>query len=142
MVSAKSYRDHAIVCGYGLVGEKIVEVLTQHGIKVVVIEADSKKAEMAQDFGAKVVVGDATSSKILKQAGIEKARAIAIVMDDDAKNLFCVIAAKSMNRKIVIATRANDELIKDRFLDAGASFIAAPNKSTSDELFREIMKSV
>ncbi len=140
MVSAKSYTDHTIVCGYGLVGERIVEILTEHKIKVVVIEADSKKAEMAAELGAKVVIGDATSSKILKQAGVERAKAIAVVMDDDAKNLFCVIAVKSMNRKIVIATRANDELIKDKFLDAGASFIAAPNKSTSDELFREIMK--
>lgn len=132
--------DHVIVCGYGLVGEKIVDILLQHNVGIVVIEVNKGKVDALNAKGIKAILGDATSSKILREAGIEKARAIAIAMDDDAKNLFTVITAKSLNEKIVIATRANDEFLKDKLKEAGARFVATPNKSASDELFKELAK--
>ena len=139
---ADELSDHIIVCGYGLVGEKIVDILLQHNIEIVVIDSDKTKTDMLGERGIHAIFGDATSSKVLKAAGIEKARAIAVAMDDDAKNLFTVITARSLNDKIVIATRANDEFLKDKLKEAGAKFVATPNKSASDELFRELTKGV
>jgi voltage-gated potassium channel len=134
--------DHVIVCGYGLVGEKIVDILMQHNVDIVVIDQDKGKMEALAERGVRTIVGDATSSKVLRSAGIDRARAIAVAMDDDAKNLFAVITARSLNDKIVIATRANDEFLKDKLKEAGAKFVATPNKSASDELFRELTKGV
>jgi voltage-gated potassium channel len=135
-------RDHVIVCGYGLVGEKIVDILLQHNIDFVVIDIDTKKIELLNGKGIPTIYGDATSSKVLRSAGIDRAKAIAVAMDDDAKNLFTVITAKSLNDKIIIATRANDEFLKDKLKEAGAEFVATPNKSASDELFKELSKGV
>jgi voltage-gated potassium channel len=139
---AAELSDHVIVCGYGLVGEKIVDILQQHNICVVVIDSSKSKIDTLNEKGIIAILGDATSSKILRMAGVERARAIAIAMDDDAKNLFTVITAKSLNEKIVIATRANDEFLKDKLKEAGAKFVATPNKSASDELFKELSKGV
>ncbi|VVB77336.1 Calcium-gated potassium channel MthK [uncultured archaeon] len=139
---AEELKDHVIVCGYGLVGENIVDTLLQHRVKVVVIEMDGKKVELLKERGINVIQGDATFTKVLKSAGIERARAIAIAMDDDAKNLFAVITARSINSKIVIATRANDEMLKDKLKEAGAGFVATPNKSASNELFKELTKGI
>jgi voltage-gated potassium channel len=133
---------HVIVCGYGLVGEKIVDILLQHNIDIVVVDWDKSKIDLLNERGIRAVFGDATSSKVLKAAGVEKAAAIAVAMDDDAKNLFTVITARSLNDKIIIATRANDEFLKDKLKEAGARFVATPNKSASDELFRELTKGV
>jgi voltage-gated potassium channel len=133
---------HVIVCGYGLVGEKIVDILLQHNIDIVVVDSDKSKIDLLNERGIRAVFGDATSSKVLKAAGVEKAAAIAVAMDDDAKNLFTVITARSLNDKIIIATRANDEFLKDKLKEAGARFVATPNKSASDELFRELTKGV
>ncbi|MDE1762266.1 MAG: NAD-binding protein [Candidatus Micrarchaeota archaeon] len=138
----EQFKDHVIVCGFGIVGERVVEILQQNKVKLVVVEKDAKKIEFLEDREIPVVVGDATSSKTLKDAGIAGARAIAVVMDDDAKNLFTVITAKSLNPKIIIATRANNEFIKSRLESAGASFIATPNISASTELFDEIVKDI
>ncbi len=139
-MATQPLKNHVIVCGYGLVGEKIVEILQQYGISFVVVEIDKAKADALKEKGIPVVWGDATSSKVLKEAGIESAKAIAIATDDDAKNLFAVITAKSLNEKIVIATRANTELVRNKLKEAGANYIATPNKSASDELFRELTK--
>ncbi len=132
--------DHIIVCGYGLVGEKIVDILREHSIKFVVVEQNKEKVDFLNERGVTAILGDATSSKVLRAAGIENARAIAVAMDDDAKNMFTVITAKSLNEKIIIATRANDEFLKDKLKEAGARFVATPNKSASDELFKELAK--
>jgi voltage-gated potassium channel Kch len=137
---AKESGDHVIVCGYGLVGEKIVDILLQHSMGIVVIDTDKSKIDTLNEKGVRGIVGDATSSKVLKSAGVERAKAIAVAMDDDAKNLFTVITAKSLNEKIIIATRANDEFLKDKLKEAGAKFVATPNKSASDELFKELVK--
>jgi voltage-gated potassium channel len=133
-------RDHVIVCGYGLVGEKVIDILEEHSIRVIVVDINPDKVKILKERGLTAVQGDATSSKVLKSAGIERARAIAIAMDNDAKNLFTVITAKNLNDKIVIATRANDELLKEKLKEAGANFVATPNKSASDELFKELVK--
>ncbi|MFP3215246.1 MAG: NAD(P)-binding protein [Candidatus Micrarchaeota archaeon] len=138
----EGFKDHVIVCGYGIVGERIVDILLEHKVNVVVIETDHKKVEVLRDRGIPVVEGDATTSKALKEAGIADAKAIAIAMDDDAKNLFATITAKSLNENIIIATRANDDLFETKLTDAGANFVATPNKSASDELFNEIIKGL
>lgn len=141
-MAANDMRDHVIVCGYGLVGENVVDILLQHGVRIVVIDQSKDVVGLLNEKGVTALQGDATSVKVLKSAGIEKARAIAIAMDDDAKNLFCVITARSLNSRITIATRANDELLKEKLKEAGAAFVATPNKSASDELFKELVKGV
>lgn len=130
---------HVIICGFGLVGEKIFNILQQHSVDVVVIELDKDKVEALHARGIKAIAGDATSSKVLREAGVEKAKAMAVAMDDDAKNLFAIISARSINQNIVIATRANDELMKEKLKEAGAKFVATPNKSASEELFKQLV---
>jgi len=65
-----------------------------------------------------------------------------VAMDSDAKNLFTVITARSLNDKIVIATRANDDFLRDKLKDAGAGFVATADKSASDEIFKELSKGL
>jgi voltage-gated potassium channel len=141
-MAGNEMRDHVIICGYGLVGENVTDILLQHGIRVLVIDQNEKIIRLLSEKGVPAIEGDATSAKILRSAGIERAKAIAIAMDDDAKNLFTVITARSLNGKIIIATRANDELLKEKLKEAGAGFVATPNKSASDELFKELVKGV
>ncbi len=141
-MAGNDMRDHVIVCGYGLVGENIVDVLLQHNVRVLVVDQNEKTVELLKEKGVPAIEGDATSAKVLRSAGVERAKAIAIVMDDDAKNLFAVITARSLNGRIVIATRANDDLLKEKLKEAGAGFVATPNKSASDELFKELVKGV
>ncbi len=107
-VALEQLSGHTIVCGYGVVGQRIAETLQEHGIKFIIVENNHDVAEKSRQKGYYVLEGDATSSHILKNAGIASARAIAIAMDNDAKNLFAVLTARDLNKNIFIATRAND----------------------------------
>ncbi len=139
-VVLESLSGHTIVCGYGVVGQRIVETLHEHGIKFVIVEYDHNVAAKSMEKGYDVIEGDATSSHVLKNAGIASARAIAIAMDNDAKNLFAVLTARDLNKNIFIATRANDKLVREKMIEAGADYIVMPQNSASEEIIAEITK--
>ena len=61
-------------------------------------------------------------------------------MDNDAKNLFCVLTARDISEKIYISTRANDQFIREKLLEAGANHVVLPNRSASREIVNEITK--
>ncbi len=133
-------KNHVIVCGYGIVGRKIIDMLIERNIDFVVIEVNADLAKRCQELGYKTMNADATSSRTLKSAGIASAKAIAIVMDNDAKNLFAVLTARDLNKNIFIATRSNDDFVKEKLVDAGADYIVMPQKTASKEIVRELMK--
>lgn len=138
---AKPVSGHVIVCGYGTLGEKVVDVLSGHNIPFILIEIDPKKAARAKDLGYYVVEGDATRSQVLKAANISGARAVAIALDDDAKNLFTVLTARDLNKKLFIAARANDEFVREKLIEAGADYIVMPQRAASREIVNELLKS-
>lgn len=131
-------KNHVVVCGFGVVGQKIVDVLLDKNLPFVIIDIDEKTIEHAKDLGYKAVTGDATMSMVLRDASIETAKAIAIAMDNDAKNLFAVLTARDLNKHIFIATRANDEFVREKLVEAGADYIVMPQKSASKEIIKEL----
>ena len=136
----KATGGHVIVCGYGTLGEKVVDVLSGHNISFILIEIDPKKVEKARQLGYNVVEGDATRSQILKSANITSAKAIAVALDDDAKNLFTVLTARDLNKNLFIAARANDDFVREKLIEAGADYIVMPQRAASREIVNELLK--
>ncbi len=138
MSEKKTLLNHVIVCGYGRVGEKIVDVLSENRIEFIIVEVNAEKVAVLRERGYNVLQGDATMLSVLKAASIVTAKAIAIVMDDDAKNLFTILTARDINRNIFIATRANDTFLREKLIEAGADFVVMPQKSASHEILKEL----
>jgi voltage-gated potassium channel len=133
-------KNHIIVCGFGIVGEKVCEVLKENGKEFIVIEIDPKKVERLKEKKINYIIGDATSQKVLKAAGVENAKAIVTAIDDDVKNLFIIILSKELNKDIIIASRVNSEEALEKIRAAGASITVMPEYSAAKELSREIAK--
>ncbi|MGC8648739.1 MAG: NAD-binding protein [Candidatus Micrarchaeia archaeon] len=140
MIKYHELKNHTIICGYGIVGEKIAEILKERNIPFVIIDSDQKVIEKAEAQEIKAIYGDATGSKTLKEAAIEFAKTIAIVMDDDAKNLLTTLTARDLNRDIFIATRANSDFAREKLIEGGANYIVMPQKVASKEILKEIFK--
>ena len=74
------------------------------------------------------VKGDATRDEVLKEAGIERARAIIATMPVDADNLFMVLTARQLNPNIVIISRASQDSSVNKLRVAGANNVIMPDK--------------
>jgi voltage-gated potassium channel len=119
-------KDHLIVCGYGRMGRFICKEFSREGLDFVLID---RKAEVLQDFHLPhgvALAGDATADEVLKQAGIERARALVTVAASDADNLFITMTARLLNDKLFIVARAEAEQAETKLLRAGASRVVAP----------------
>jgi voltage-gated potassium channel len=141
MVSGvRRMEGHIIICGLGRVGRKVAAILKEHNIQFVIIDSNPEIKELVDELGYKLMTGDATSEKMLLSADIDKAKGLVAAMDNDAKNLFVVITARKLNRELFICTRTRDDMVIDKFREAGANFIVNALRSAVDEILGELAK--
>jgi voltage-gated potassium channel len=122
-------RDHFIVCGAGLVGYHVIAELFNTERKFVVVELDSAhRAKIEENFPDQLVVeGNATEERILKKAGIEHAKGLFAVTEDDNQNLVISLTARHLNSGLKIVSRCIDLEHAEKMKKAGADSVISPN---------------
>jgi voltage-gated potassium channel len=121
-------KDHTVVCGYGHVGREICVHLAAEFRQVVVIEHDAAVVARAQDDGFLCLHGDAADEVLLRRAGITRASSLAIATSVDANNTYVVLAARELNPRLHILSRAIEEDAPKRLKAAGANVVVSPNQ--------------
>ena len=125
MKQIKKLKNHVIICGFGHVGIRLAKQLKENGKKVIVIDKDPD-VFVGQDSTLNKLVADAIDEDTLKLAGIKNAESIATVMGRDGDNLLLTLTAKDLNPDITVASRANDEKMIRKLLNAGADLVVLP----------------
>ncbi|GAA2237839.1 potassium channel family protein [Streptomyces amakusaensis] len=108
-------RDHVIVVGYGTKGRHSIETLLGQGIpkeKIVVIDPQQKAVEAASADGLVSVLGDATRSKTLLKAELQRAARVIIAPQRDDTATLVTLTARQLNRRasIVVAVREDENV--------------------------------
>src|SRR6202140_2417005 len=125
-ISIDKLRDHFIICGYGQVGRTVVDQLTRLEIPFVLIEtSESLCRELLKDK-ILAIQGDAKRHDILQAAGIERARDVCIVIDNDSDNLYITVTAKALNPKARIIPRAGQARYAQAMRNSGADEVIIP----------------
>lgn len=119
-------RNHFIVCGYGQVGRTVVDQLKKARIPFVLIEIDEGLSKELLNEGIPVIRGDAKRRAVLTEAGIDRAKGICVLIDNDADNLYTTITARSLNPDVKIIMRAGHRRYADAMLNAGADEVIIP----------------
>ena len=118
--------DHFIICGYGRIGRELARFLIEKYVNVVVIERDEARVGRMDDDGILYLIGEATDEKVLKRAGIERAKGLITAVATDADNVFLVLIAKQINPKLFTVARASEENAKKTLMAAGADKVISP----------------
>lgn len=125
-VNVNRLNDHFIICGYGQVGRTVVDQLQRLEIPFVLIETNEGLYRELLTDKIPVVQGDAKRHDVLLQAGLDRARGICIVIDNDADNLYITVTARSLNPKIKIITRAGQQRYANAIRSSGADEVIIP----------------
>jgi voltage-gated potassium channel len=115
--------NHVIVCGWGRVGRALTDYVARAGQEVVVIDRDP---ERIRTIPHPVVHGDATDDKVLREAGIERARVLVSALTTDADNLFVTLSGRSLRPDLFIVARARVDESEAKLLQAGADRVVNP----------------
>ncbi|GGI93866.1 potassium transporter Trk [Halobellus salinus] len=112
---------NVIIAGGGRVGFQTAEILADRGHDVTIIERDENVvAEIADEWVATVIQGDASNPEIIEQADVDRADAVAALTGDSGLNLAVCLAASELApgvRTVVRIDRAAGESYT-RFVDA------------------------
>lgn len=126
--------DHYIVCGFGRVGRTVAEALRDERCGFVVVDrSDDRATELSKD-GYLFVTGDATERHDLQAAGLDRARALISVVDDDAENIFITMTARALKPDLWIVARASQENTVERLRTAGANRVYSPFVTAGREM--------
>lgn len=119
--------NHFIIAGLGDLGHIIADELKLSKIDFVVVEQDPDRIEkMADDNEILHVQGDAAEDEVLKMAGIERARGIAIALPSDKENIFVTITARQLNPRLRIIAKGTDPKTDKKLVKAGADKVVSP----------------
>ncbi len=122
-------KDHVIVCGYGRSGSAAVSELLERGHapgRIVVVDEDSSRLRLAEEWGVTTVEGDATHNKVLEIAKVESASNVIVCPGRDDTAVLIILTCRRLaphaGIAVSIAAIENELLARD----AGASIIVNP----------------
>jgi voltage-gated potassium channel len=119
--------QHTVICAYGRVGRAVAEELIRQNLPFVVIERQEILVTSLEERGIPHIVGDpAAAEEVLRQAGIDRARALVCAVDSDAANVFITLTARALNPDLRIVARASDASSVDILERAGADQVVSP----------------
>lgn len=112
---------HAIICGYGRIGQSVGHFLEEEKIPYVAVDLDSARIKEAHVAGEPVYYGDSSERDILEALGVDSAKLLVISYDDVllAKKILHHVRALRPDLPVMVRTR--DETHVDELRQAGAT---------------------
>jgi glutathione-regulated potassium-efflux system ancillary protein KefC len=112
-----------IIAGFGRFGQIVGRLLAANRIGVTVLDHDPDQIELLRKFGYEVFYGDATRIDLLEAAGIGKASALVVAIDDVEASLALVDAVRERLPSLTILARARNVSHYYDLLDRGVTLI-------------------
>jgi Trk K+ transport system NAD-binding subunit len=130
---------HVIICGYGRIGQMLADELKAGGADFVILELNAERVKESLERGYPTIRGDATDETTLESVGIQRARALATVVPNDAANVFITLSARNLNKKLEIIARGEAPSTKSKLLQAGASSVVEPTHIGAERIAQLIL---
>jgi CPA2 family monovalent cation:H+ antiporter-2 len=131
---------HVVIIGFDIPGEMLAKSCKMAQIPYVIIEMDPAKVVEQKSKGTLIYYGDATHVSILKEANVENAYAIAVMMNEYDVNMRILDRIRDLNNNAFVIVRARmvDEM-KGLF-EHGADEVIPDEFGSSVEIFTRIMQ--
>ena len=108
-VDVETLTGHVVLVGYGRVGTRIAEAMSQQGIRFVVVEINREAVEELRRNRAHAVLGDASEAEVLVQAHIVRASLLVVATPDMVKLRRIIDIARTLNPRIEILLRTHSD---------------------------------
>jgi CPA2 family monovalent cation:H+ antiporter-2 len=142
VIDARTLDQHVVIVGCGRVGRHIAEALGRLNIPRLVVEADPGRLNKLHELGVPVLYGDASSSEILENAALDRARALVITLPDDAAALAVAATVKHEAPGLRMVARASTWEGARRLKAAGVQDVVRPELEGGVEIVRRTLLDI
>jgi len=136
---AVDHKDHVIIVGFGVNGENLARVLSSTHIPFEIIEMNPVLIEQAKLCGGHVIVGDAARMSILEEAGLDRARALVIGINDVPATRHIVAQARARRKDLFIIVRTPFAGEVEPLYQRGASMVVPADFEVSIKIFAQVL---
>jgi voltage-gated potassium channel len=116
---------HFVICGTGRVARNAISNLDPTR-PFVCISDDAEYSSQLIERGFRVVQGTPSHETTLLKAGVHRALACMIAIDDDANSVLTIINCRSLSKRLLITTTAQNEEMIPKLHRAGADRVLTP----------------
>ncbi len=125
MIRASRLEGHAVVCGYGRMGQVLTKELS--AVKdIVVIDTDYNATKSATSRKINAIHADASKIEVLKNLALERASEVLVLTNNDAINLSIILGVRQLNKDIRIISRCNTIQSEKKLSVAGSNEVIYP----------------
>ncbi|MFO1147691.1 MAG: monovalent cation:proton antiporter-2 (CPA2) family protein [Alsobacter sp.] len=140
--SFEGVHGSVLVIGFGRFGQLATQVLMADEVDVTVIDNNVQRIQAAARFGFKIYYGDGTRLDVLRAAGADRARVIAICVDDRHAALTALEIARENFPLAQVHVRAFDRIHAVDILNAGADYQIRETLLSALEFGRETLAAL
>ncbi len=131
--------NHAIIVGYGRVGERMARGMRQAGLPVLIIEQELNLVREIIAEGLPAIYGDASYRNVLEAAHPERARLVVVALPDFGSTRAVVHNVRQSNPEILIVARAQRTENDVKLRRAGATAVVIPEVAGALMLLEETL---
>jgi CPA2 family monovalent cation:H+ antiporter-2 len=132
----------AVVVGHGPVGRTVVRILREFGLAPVVVDLNVDTVAFLERSGQAAVYGDASRAEVLRAAGLAQARYVVVTLPDLASRLPVVVAARDINPRATVLTRARYLAERSMLEEIGADAVAYEEAEAAVRLAELLLREV
>jgi CPA2 family monovalent cation:H+ antiporter-2 len=129
-------RAHAVLCGYGRVGQIVAQALDRRGFSYVVIDQERRHIEELRRRGIAALYGDAANPVFLEQARVAQARVVVVAIGDPPVVRHVIEQARRLNPRVSVVARTHSQSEWAYLRDHGVDEVVYAERELAAEIAR------
>jgi len=139
---AHDLKGHVIIAGFGRVGQTVARLLEAQRLPYIAFDLELSRVAEGRARGLPIHYGDASRSEVLKAAGIDRARAAVVTLDQPLAAERAVAGIRRVSPMLDIHARARDHTHQLHLQAAGATHVVPEMVEGSLHLGGGVLRSL
>jgi len=135
----ETFRDHIVIVGFGPAGQRVAELMmAERGPDILVVELANRTAKLAQGYGLRALIGDATREEVLTRLHVRTAAVVVITIPDPstARRIIQQVRALAPDTQIIVRSRYH--IHRWQLEMAGADAVVDEEQEVGIQIAREV----
>jgi CPA2 family monovalent cation:H+ antiporter-2 len=131
--------DHAIVCGYGPVGQALVQALSAQGVPSLVVDLNAATIRDLQSSGQAALFADAAQREVWDLCGVDRAKLVAFTFPATPAVETALGYVREKNPAIAVMARTKFRPEAERLADIGADIVVLDEQESGRALIKRAL---